>query len=200
MWNFACPDWGARLESGRTVVPDLPLDLVEAEKAVRIFDKLRLPDVPGQPLMLDAAGEWFRDIVRAAFGSLDKATGERLVSEIFTLVPKKNSKTTGGAAIAITALLTNQRPHAEMLLVNAFSVNLAVTGPTGIIIAGALLGGSNNASWTGLTLDIDEVTLGTTAVRKTSQPKRHGPLLCRRRVRWRAMRFWSRRVGLECLA
>jgi hypothetical protein len=63
MWNFACPDWVARLKSGRTLVPDLPLDLVEAEKAVRIFDKLRLPDVPGQPQLLDAAGEWFRDIV-----------------------------------------------------------------------------------------------------------------------------------------
>jgi hypothetical protein len=46
---------------------------------------------------------------------------------------------------------------------NAFSVNLNVTGPAGIVIAGALLGGSNNASWTGVTLDIDEVTLGTTA-------------------------------------
>jgi hypothetical protein len=29
-----------------------------------------------QPLLADAAGEWFRDIVRAAFGSLDKATGD----------------------------------------------------------------------------------------------------------------------------
>jgi phage terminase large subunit-like protein len=137
MWNFACPDWAARLKSGRTLVPELPLDLVEAEKAVRIFDKLRLPDVPGQPLMLDAAGEWFRDIVRAAFGSLDKATGERLVSEIFTLVPKKNSKTTGGAAIAITALLTNQRPHAEMLLVGPTQdvADLAFQQASGMIAA-----------------------------------------------------------------
>jgi hypothetical protein len=46
---------------------------------------------------------------------------------------------------------------------NAFSVALNVTGPAGIVIAGALLGGSNNASWTGAALDIDEVTLGTTA-------------------------------------
>jgi len=46
---------------------------------------------------------------------------------------------------------------------NAFSVALNVTGPAGIVIAGALLGGSNNASWTGAALNIDEVTLGTTA-------------------------------------
>jgi hypothetical protein len=46
---------------------------------------------------------------------------------------------------------------------NALSVALNVNGPAGIVIAGALLGGSNNASWTGAALDIDEVTLGTTA-------------------------------------
>jgi phage terminase large subunit-like protein len=115
-WNFACPDWVDRLKSGRSLVPDLPLDAAEAERAVAIFNKLRLPDVATQPPMAEAAGEWFRDIVRAAFGSL-QPNGERMVSEIFALVPKKNSKTTGGAAIAVTALLLNQRPNAEMLFV-----------------------------------------------------------------------------------
>jgi hypothetical protein len=43
---------------------------------VAIFNNLRLPDVPGQPAMAEAAGDWFRDIVRAAFGSLDR-TGAR---------------------------------------------------------------------------------------------------------------------------
>jgi phage terminase large subunit-like protein len=137
MWNFACPDWVERLKSGRSLVPDLPLDQGEAERAVAIFNKLRLPDVPGQPLMADAAGQWFRDIVRAAFGSLDTATGVRQVSEIFTLVPKKNSKTTGGAAIAITALLTNTRPHAEMLLVGPTQdvADLAFQQASGMIAA-----------------------------------------------------------------
>jgi hypothetical protein len=37
-------------------------------------------------------------MVRAAFGSLDKAPGGDRLSEIFTLALKKNSKTTGGAA------------------------------------------------------------------------------------------------------
>lgn len=116
-WTFACPDWVERLKSGRSLMPDLPLDEAEAARAVAIFDKLRLPDVPGQPAMLDAAGDWFRDIVRAAFGSLDAKTGERHVAEIFALVAKKNSKTTGGAAIAITAMLLNKRPNAEMLFI-----------------------------------------------------------------------------------
>jgi phage terminase large subunit-like protein len=44
--------------------------------------------------MADAAGDWFRDIVRALHGSIDKKTGKRNVREVFLLVPKKNSKTT----------------------------------------------------------------------------------------------------------
>ena len=85
---------------------------------------LRLPDVPGQPAMADAAGEWFRDIIRAAFGSLMPRPGPqggevmaRHVAEVFTLVPKKNSKTTGGAGIVITAAIMNERPNAELLFV-----------------------------------------------------------------------------------
>lgn len=113
-----------RLKSGRSLVPDLPLNQVEAERAVRIFNLLRLPDVPGQPPMAEAAGEWFRDIIRASFGSLLPRPGPqggqvmaRQVAEVFTLVPKKNSKTTGGAGIVITAAIMNERPNAELLFV-----------------------------------------------------------------------------------
>lgn len=115
-WSFACPDWVERLKSGRSLVPDLPLDDAEAERAAGIFSMLRLPDVPGQPAMADAAGEWQRDIVKAVFGSLDE-NGNRRVPELFALVPKKNSKTTGGAGIMMTALLMNKRPRAEFILV-----------------------------------------------------------------------------------
>lgn len=116
-WKFSCPDWVERLKAGRSLVPDLPINRAEGERAVQIFNKLRLPDVPGQPPLSEAAGEWFRDIVRAAFGSYDKSTGVRHISEIFALVPKKNSKTTGGGAIAVTAMLMNERPRAEMLFI-----------------------------------------------------------------------------------
>lgn len=114
-WDFSCIDWADRLARGESLMPDLPLDEDEAERAVSIFNKLRLPDVSGQPTMAEAAGEWIRDGVRAAFGSLDE-DGNRHVPEIFILVPKKNSKTTNGAAIAVTALLMNRRPNAELLL------------------------------------------------------------------------------------
>ncbi|SHJ70745.1 Phage terminase-like protein, large subunit, contains N-terminal HTH domain [Bradyrhizobium lablabi] len=116
--SLACPDWQQRIQSkSRSLVPNLPLDEAAARRAVTIFDKLRLPDVAGQPLLADAAGDWFRDIVRALHGSIDGVTGERNVREVFLLVPKKNSKTTNGAALMLTSLLINKRPNAEFLLI-----------------------------------------------------------------------------------
>lgn len=116
-FDFACPDWVERLEQGRPPMPDLPLDAAAADRAVGIYDNLRLPDVPGQPRLAEAGADWFRALVRAAFGSADPATGERQVGEIFCLVPKKNSKTTNSAAFGITALLVNTVPNAEMYVV-----------------------------------------------------------------------------------
>jgi phage terminase large subunit-like protein len=59
------------------------------------------------------------------------------VSEIFALVPKKNSKTTGGAAIAVTAMLMNERPRAEMLLVGPTQdvADLAFQQASGMVAA-----------------------------------------------------------------
>lgn len=117
---FACPDWAVRLADGRSLIPDelrALLDQGEAERAVAIFNRLRLPDVPGQPTLGEAAGEWQRDIVRVLFGTIDPNTRARILREIFALVPKKNAKTTGGAAIMVTALLMNNRPRAEFVLV-----------------------------------------------------------------------------------
>lgn len=116
VWSFACPDWEERLRTGRSLVPDLPLDAEEAARAVAIFDRLRLPDVEGQPRLADAAGDWFRDIVRALFGSYDQVLGVRRVSKVFVLVPKKNSKTTNSAALMLVALLINRRPNARFAL------------------------------------------------------------------------------------
>jgi phage terminase large subunit-like protein len=76
---------------------------------------LRLPDVIGRPRLSAAGGDWVRDVLRALFGSL--VDGQRLVREIFLLVPKKNAKTTQGAALMLTALLMNRRPRAEFLFV-----------------------------------------------------------------------------------
>ena len=115
-WNFACADWEQRLREGRSLVPDVPLFKDKADRAVRIFDKLCVPDIEGQPPFAVAAGEWFRDIVRVVFGSLDDE-GVRYVPEVFALVGKKNSKTTSGAGLMVTALLMNEVPWAEFLFI-----------------------------------------------------------------------------------
>lgn len=115
-WDLSCPDWWRRLQQGNSLVPDLPLWTAEGERAVRIFNKLRLADVPGTPTMEEAGGEWFRDIVRAMFGSVDPVTRQRMIRELFALVPKKNSKTTDGALLMVTALLMNQRPRASFVM------------------------------------------------------------------------------------
>ena len=105
-----------RIRNGRSLVPDLPLlDKAAAERAVAVFDRLRLPDVTGKPLLKDAAGDWFRDVVRALHGSI--VDGERMVREPFLLTPKKSSKTSYGAALMLTSMLINERPNAEFLLI-----------------------------------------------------------------------------------
>lgn len=137
VWEFSCPDWRDRLRDGRTLVPDLPLDQNEAARAVAIFNKLRLPDVEGQPTLGDAAGEWIRDIVRAVLGSIDPDTGVRRVPGVFLLVPKKNSKTTSSAALMLTALLMNRRPSAQFALFGATQeiADLAFAAAEGMILA-----------------------------------------------------------------
>ncbi|MEH6834818.1 terminase large subunit [Falsihalocynthiibacter arcticus] len=113
----ACPDWWEKLQAGATPIPALKLDEALAEVAVALFDKLVVPDIDGQPTMGEVAGEWARDVVRAAFGSLDRSTGIRLVGEIFLLVPKKNTKTTLAACLGLIALQMNTTPNIRGVVV-----------------------------------------------------------------------------------
>jgi len=138
MSPFALPDWEVRLRRGQTLMPPLPwLASAEAGRAVAIFDKLRLPDVIGRPALAEAAGEWFRDIVRALMGSIEDDGIERQVREVFCLTPKKQSKTTYGAALMVTALLMNRRPRAEFLLIGPTKItaDLAFDQAAGMIEA-----------------------------------------------------------------
>jgi phage terminase large subunit-like protein len=103
--------------SGASLVPDLPLFPAERDKALRVFDRLRLPDVIGKPPMAEAAGDWIREIVATLFGSYDAEVNRRMVQELFLLVPKKNGKSSYAAAIMVTAMIVNRRPNAEYLLI-----------------------------------------------------------------------------------
>src|SRR5258707_799997 len=69
-WDFECLDWEAKLRAGQPPIPELPLNLAAADKAVGIYNRLRLHDVAGTPTRGEAGGEWFRQtVVRPLFGS-----------------------------------------------------------------------------------------------------------------------------------
>lgn len=114
---FSCPDWWEKIQRGETPIADIPVNEERAAKALAFFNRLRLPDVPGQPPLSEACGDWFRDVLVAFLASEDPATKERLVWELLCLVPKKSSKSTYSAALGITALYMEETPNGQMLLI-----------------------------------------------------------------------------------
>lgn len=116
-WNTALPDWEDRLLNGRSMIPDLPLFDAVADKALRIFKRLKVPDLIGTPTYGEVCEDWVFDLVRAIFGSYDPETMRRMLREFFLLIPKKNGKSAIAAAIIVTAAILNERPQAELLLI-----------------------------------------------------------------------------------
>lgn len=115
--RFACPDWWERIQAGEVPAPTVPLNEAKAAKALAFFNRLRLPDVSGNPPMSVACGDWFRYILTAFLASEDPITRRRLVWELLCMVPKKNSKTTYVAALGLTALYMDEAPNRQMLIV-----------------------------------------------------------------------------------
>lgn len=115
--RFACPDWWEKIQAGQTPMAAVPLNQKRAAKALAFFNRLRLPDVAGNPPLSEACGQWFRDILVAFLASEDPVTKRRLVWELLCMVPKKNSKTTYVAALGLTALYLEETHNCQMLLV-----------------------------------------------------------------------------------
>ncbi|MAY32799.1 MAG: terminase [Rhodovulum sp.] len=114
-FDLACPDWWDRLQAGRLPVPDLPIDDDAAAPALQTFGLFRVPDMPGQPELFDAAADWFPEIIRHLWGVLERP-GVRFFTEAFVMVPKKNGKTTYSAALGLAALMLTDIPGAEILI------------------------------------------------------------------------------------
>ncbi|NOX39771.1 MAG: terminase large subunit [Alphaproteobacteria bacterium] len=134
-WSTAVPDWEDRIKQGRSMIPDLPLFEQVAEKALRIFKRLRVPDLIGTPTYGEVCEAWVFDFVRVIFGSYDPQTRRRMLREFFLLVPKKNGKSAIAAAIILTAAILNERPQAELLLIAPTQkiANIAFKQAKGII-------------------------------------------------------------------
>lgn len=116
-WDTSVPDWEARIMAGKSLFPDLPLDAARADRALRIFCRFRVPDIEGTPTYGEVCDQWVFDLVRAVFGAFDATTRARMIREYFLMVPKKNSKTAIAAAVLVVALILNERPGAEALLI-----------------------------------------------------------------------------------
>lgn len=123
-WSTAVPDWRDRIMAGQSIMPDLPLFDPVADKALRIFKRLRVPDMIGTPTYGEVCGQWTFDLVRAVFGAYDPETRARMIREFFVLIPKKNGKSAIAAAIIVTACILNERPNADLILI-APSQNIA---------------------------------------------------------------------------
>lgn len=112
VWTTACPDWAERLKKGQSIIP-APIYPEQAAQALTIFKQLRIVDAPGSPTFGESCAPWVFDLVAALFGSCDAQSGRRHITEVFVLIPKKNSKSTLAAGIMMTALLLNWRLAAE---------------------------------------------------------------------------------------
>lgn len=116
--STACVDWEQRIVRGDSLIPQPPLFNDQAEQALQVFKAFRVVDVAGSPEAGEITRQWVLDFVAAIFGAYDADRGERLISEFFLLISKKNSKSTISALIMMVALVLNWRQSAELLILS----------------------------------------------------------------------------------
>jgi phage terminase large subunit-like protein len=107
--DTSCEDWEDRILTGRSLVPELPLFKAEAAKALRVFKRLRVPDMIGTPTLGEICGLWFLPIVEAV-RVMRSSHQYPAYQRAFLLIPKGNGKSSLGGAVMVTAMIVNRRP------------------------------------------------------------------------------------------
>lgn len=115
-WTTASPDWQERIVKRLSLIPCAPLFPSQADLALAIFKELKVVDMHGQPTFGQVAEQWVFDLVSAIFGAYDPITRRRLINKFFWLISKKNTKSTTGAGIMLTATLLNERIAGEFTI------------------------------------------------------------------------------------
>lgn len=115
-WTTSLPDWEQRILAGQSLIPCPPLFPDEAQAGLDVMRELRIVDAPGSPKIGDASAPWLMDFAGSIFGAYDPDSGRREIREFMLLIPKKNAKSTGAAAIMLTLLIRNWRMSAELII------------------------------------------------------------------------------------
>jgi len=90
-----------------------------SDRALAVFRRLRIPDLPGKPTLGESCRPWVFDFVGQLFGGLNPTTRAQTIREALLLIPKKNFKTGIGAGIILTACELQERTDDELLLLSA---------------------------------------------------------------------------------
>lgn len=117
IWTTACPDWEKKILVKESLIACKPLFPNEADMALRVFKELIVVDVTGKPTIGEITAQWVFDFVAAIFGALDYQSNQRLITEFFLLISKKNTKSTMAAGIMLTAIILNSREAAEFIII-----------------------------------------------------------------------------------
>ena len=117
IWTTACPDWEKKILAKESLIAFEPLFPAEADMALRVFKELIVVDVTGKPTIGEITAQWVFDFVAAIFGALEYQSNQRLITEFFLLISKKNTKSTMAAGIMLTAIILNSREAAEFIII-----------------------------------------------------------------------------------
>ncbi|WP_037317157.1 terminase large subunit [Ruegeria halocynthiae] len=105
---------------------EIPDPLGHGERAVRFLRGLRHPKST-EPKQKIKWAEWQERIVRRIYGPVDE-DGERLVREVFLMIPRGNRKTSLAAALSILHLLGPQKLPGGQIIFAAADRSQAATG------------------------------------------------------------------------
>lgn len=127
----ACLDWQQRLQRGEMPITleRLPIETEQAMKFGKRVDRLRVPDIIGQPTFgsLPSSG-WLRTVGKAIWGDDE-------IREALICVGKKSAKSAGGALLFLSAFIGNKKPQANFTIL---SPTVRISQLTFDVIAGAV--------------------------------------------------------------